>query len=343
MKKFLAVLLALSLLLCLCACRNKTDDTENGAATADTSLPDKITIALDWTPNTNHTGLYVAQEKGYFKDAGLNVEIVYLGEDVSPAQLCSLGQVQFTIDAQDTIASGFALEEPLNVTAVAALLQHNTSGIISRKGDGITSPKGMEGKIYSSWDLPVELAMLESLVTSDGGDWSKVKCIPNSVFDEPTALGEKTTDAIWVFYGWACINAEVRGFDFDYFAFRDIDPTFDYYTPILIGNNDFLAQYPEATKALLAAIGKGYQYASEHPDEAADILIASDNTGALDGAEALVKASQAWIADQYIADAPKWGYIDAARWDAFYDWLNENDLVERALPHGTGFTNDYLG
>ena len=342
MKKVIAILLALALLLCLGAC--KKDDSKNQPAANDGgAMPKKITVALDWTPNTNHTGLYVAQEKGYFKDAGLNVEVVYLGEDVSPSQLCSLGQVQFTIDAQDTIAGGFAKDDPLNVTAVAALLQHNTSGLMSRKGDGLTSPKGLEGKTYSSWDLPVELAMLESLVTTDGGDWSKVRCIPNNVFDEPTALGEKTTDAIWVFYGWACINAEVKGFDFDYFDFRDIDPTFDYYTPILVGNNDFLKQYPEATKAFLAAVGKGYEYAIAHPDEAADILIKSDNTGSLAGAEALVKASQAWIADQYIADAPQWGVFDATRWDAFYDWLNENGLVEKELPHGTGFTNDYLG
>ena len=333
MKKLLAALLACTLLFCLVACGDKTP--------AETETPVSIKLALDWTPNTNHTGLYVAQEKGYFKDAGLEVELAYLEGDTT-TQLCATGGFQFAIDAQDTFAAALDLDEPLPVTAVAALLQHNTSGIISRKGDGITGAKGLEGKTYSTWNSPIELAMLESLVTTDGGDWSKVRLIPNNVYDEPAALSAKETDAIWVFYGWSGINAKVQGFDFDYFDFKDIDPTFDYYTPILIGNNDFMQENPDVTKAFLAAVKKGYEYAAEHPEEAADILIASDNTGSLAGAEALVKESQAWISEQYIADAPRWGVFDEARWNGFYDWLNDNGLVRNELPHGTGFTNAYL-
>ena len=79
----------------------------------------------------------------------------------------------------------------------------------------------------------------------------------------------------------------------------------------------------------------------EHPDEAAQILIDSDNTGSLKGSEELVKKSQTYMADQYIADAASWGVIDADRWNAFYKWLYDNKLIEKDLT-GTGFTNDYL-
>lgn len=106
---------------------------------------EKVTLVLDWTPNTNHTGFYVAQEKGYFKDAGLEVEIVQPPEDGASALVAS-GKAQFGIDFQDSIAPAFAGEDPLPVTAVAALIQHNTSGVISRKrrGYGFSERNGRE-------------------------------------------------------------------------------------------------------------------------------------------------------------------------------------------------------
>ena len=301
----------------------------------------KITFALDWTPNTNHTGLYVAKEKGYFEEAGLDVDIVFI-EESSSATLCATGAAQFAIEAQDTLAAAFTSDEPLGITAVATILQHNTSGIISRKGDGIDTPKGLVGKNYSTWNSPIELAMIRFLVEKEGGNFDDVKLIPNNIVDEPDALEANQTDAIWVFYGWGCINADIQGFDFDYFNFKDIDSVFDYYTPVIIANNDFLNSDPDTAKAFLSAVRKGYEYAAKNPEESAEILINADNTGSLNGSEELVRKSQEWISKQYIDDAEKWGYITPERWNAFYDWLNENNLTEKEIPHGTGYTNDYL-
>lgn len=338
MKKILCMILSLLMVFGLAACASNTSADSDSAQAENLT---KITFALDWTPNTNHTGLYVAKEKGYFEEAGLDVDIVFI-EDSTSASLCASGKAQFAIEAQDTLAAAFTGEEPLGITAVAAILQHNTSGIISRKGDGIDTPKGLENKTYSTWDSPIELAMLQSLVEKDGGDWSKVNLIPNNIVDEPGALNTNQTDSIWVFYGWGCINADVQGFAYDYFFFKDLDSVFDYYTPVIIANNDFLNENPDTAKAFLSAVRKGYEFAASNPDEAAQILIDSDNTGSLKGSEELVKQSQAWISGQYIADAESWGVIDPARWDAFYDWLNENNLVAKELPHGTGYSNDYL-
>lgn len=345
MKKIICVIMALLMIFVMASCTDGKTNEENGSTNeevSNTQNTEKITFALDWTPNTNHTGLYVAKEKGYFDEAGLDVDIVFL-EDSTSATLCAAGTAQFAIEAQDTLAAAFTTDEPLGVTAIAAILQHNTSGIISRKGEGLDTPKGLEGKTYSTWDSPIELAMLKTVVEKDGGDFSKVNLITNNITDEPGALAAHQTDAIWVFYGWGCINAQIQGFDFDYFNFKDIDEVFDYYTPVIIGNNEYLESHPDEAKAFLAAVKKGYEYAAENPDEAAQILINSDSTGSLKGSEELVKQSQNWISKQYIADAESWGYIDPARWNAFYNWLNENDLVEKEIPQNTGFSNEYLG
>ena len=301
----------------------------------------QVTLCLDWTPNTNHTGFYVAQAMGWFEEAGLSVRIVQPTEDGATVS-CAAGQVEFAITAQDTLAAAFAREKPLAVTAVATLLQHNTSGILGRAGEGLDTPAGLEGKRYSTWNSPIELAMLEHVVEEGGGDFASVTLIPNNIVDEAGALRENQTDAVWVFYGWSGISAELSGLDFDYFAFGDMAPVLDYYTPVLIASDKFLAEKPETAKAFLAAAARGYEYAIAHPEEAARLLIEGDDTGALRDSEGLVLASQEWMTGQYKAEVERWGYIDPARWDAFYQWLNDNALVERPIPEGTGFSNEYL-
>lgn len=339
MKKYLrllALVLALVLTFSLVSCAKSSNDENKPADEAK-----EIIVSLDWTPNTNHTGLYVALANGYYADAGLNVKIVQPPEGDAIAA-CSSGQVQFAVGYQDLLLPAFTSETPMEVTAVAALLQHNTSCIVSKKGAGMDTPKGLEGKQYLTWQSPIELAMMKSVVEADGGDFSKVEQIPDVPTDEAQDVNANPNHAIWIYYGWGGINAEVNNIEVDTFFFKDLNPVFDYYSPVLVANNQLIKDDPETVKAFLAATQKGYEYAVSNPDEAAQILIDSDDTGALDGCEELVKASQKWMADQYVADAPKWGYIDPARWNAFYNWVADEKIIDEKLPENTGFTNDYL-
>ena len=334
--RLLALVLALVLTFSLVSCAKSSNDEKKPADEAK-----EIIVSLDWTPNTNHTGLYVALANGYYADAGLNVKIVQPPEGDAIAA-CSSGQVQFAVGYQDLLLSAFTSETPMEVTAVAALLQHNTSCIVSKKGAGMDTPKGLEGKQYLTWQSPIELAMMKSVVEADGGDFSKVEQIPDVPTDEAQDVNANPNHAIWIYYGWGGINAEVNNIEVDTFFFKDLNPVFDYYSPVLVANNQLIKDDPETVKAFLAATQKGYEYAVSNPDEAAQILIDSDDTGALDGCEELVKASQKWMADQYVADAPKWGYIDPARWNAFYNWVADEKIIDEKLPENTGFTNDYL-
>ncbi len=335
---FLAAATVFSLTACGSAPAKSDEQNQQAASEEDTSDTKKITFVLDWTPNTNHTGLYVAQEKGYFTDAGLEVEIVQPPEDGAEALVAS-GKAQFGVSFQDTMAPALVGDAALPITAVAALVQHNTSGIISRQGEGMDRPKGLEGKKYATWDAPVEKAMLKNVVEADGGDFSKVELIPSTVTDEVSALESKSVDAIWIFYGWAGVATEVAGLETDYFAFKDINPVFDYYTPVVIANNSFLEEDPDTAKAFLDALKKGYEDAIEDPEAAAQILL--EAAPELD--PELTLASQQWLSKEYKSDVEQWGYIDPARWNAFYSWLNENNLVEGGeLTENLGFSNDYL-
>ena len=145
MKKFVVMLLVIVLVFSLVGCGSTVGKTER----------ETITIVLDWTPNTNHTGIFVAQAKGYFEEAGLQVEVVQPPED-GAVTLVASGKAQFGVAFQDTLAPAFVGDAIMPVTAVAAVIQHNTSGISSRAGEGMDTPKGLEGKKYATWDLDVK-------------------------------------------------------------------------------------------------------------------------------------------------------------------------------------------
>ena len=281
----------------------------------------------------------MALANGYFEEAGLNVQVVQPPEDGAVALVAS-GKAQFGVSFQDSLAPAFAGDSPMPVTAVAALIQHNTSGIVSRAGEGMDTPKGLEGKKYATWDLDVEKATIRDVMEADGGNFDLVELIPSTVTDEVSALQSGSVDAIWIFYGWAGIACEVAGLPIDYFEFADIDPVFDYYTPVLIGNDAWLEENPDTAKAFLTALGKGYTYAIEHPAEAADILM--EAAPELKSNSELVYASQEYLAAEYIADAARWGEFDGARWAAFFNWLNENGLLDGELDPNFGYTNEYL-
>ena len=296
----------------------------------------KIKIVLDWVPNTNHTGLYVAKDLGYFKEEGLNVEIVQPPEGSTTA-LIGAGGAEFGISFQDTLAKSFARENPVPVTAVAAILQHNTSGIISLKEKGIDSPKKLEGNKYVTWEDSIEQAILKKLVTDDKGDFSKVKLIPYTITDVVTGL-KTNVDAVWVYYAWDGIATERAGLQTNFLKIRDYGEELDYYSPVIIANNDFLKKNPEIAKKVLKAIKKGYEYAMKNPEESAKILV--KNSPELD--INLVTASQKWISKEYQSDAKEWGIIDGNRWNRFYEWLYKNKAVEREIPKNFGYSNEYL-
>ena len=337
MKKFMAVMLSACMAFSLCACGN-TATERNSDATAEKSTKNskKITMVLDWTPNTNHTGIYVAQEKGYFKEAGLDVSVIQ-PPDNGATDLVASGGAEFGIDFQDTLAAAFSSDSPLPVTAVAAILQHNTSGLISLKKKGIDSPGKLEGHSYATWDSPIEQAVLKNVVEKDGGDFSRVKLISTYVEDIVAAL-HADIESVWIYYGWDGVKCDMEGLSTNFLPFADMNPTFEYYSPVIIGNNDYMKKNPDTTKAFLSALKKGYEYAAGNPSDAADILLKA--VPELD--EKLVQKSQEYLSKQYIADAAQWGEIDANRWNGFYQWLNENKLVDNALDENAGFTMDYL-
>ena len=125
---------------------------------------------------------------------------------------------------------------------------------------------------------------------------------------------------------------------FGVLSYIDMDPVFDYYTPVIAVNDDFAAANPELVRGFLRAARRGYEFAIDDPAAAADILCAA--VPELD--PELIHVAQEFISQEYVADAASWGEIDPERWPVFYQWLNDEGLVENPIDVNAGYTLDFL-
>lgn len=305
-----------------------------GTATTKNAGSEKVQLVLDWTPNTNHTGLYVAKELGYFKEEGLDVDIILPGESGADAVVAS-GEAQFGVSAQESVTQARVNEVPL--VSVAAIIQHNTSGFASPEEHGIQTPKDFEGKTYGGWGSPVEGAVIESLMKEAGGDFSKVTIASIGNADFFTAM-KQNIDFAWIYYGWTGVEAELRNEKLNVVWLTDYSKKLDYYTPVLVTNETLIAENPELVKKFVKAVSKGYQYAAEHSEEAADVLVKAVPELNKD----LVVASQKWLSPRYIDDAPRWGEQKLEVWENYSGWMAEHGLLEGKFNANDAFTNEFL-
>jgi len=303
----------------------------------DTSMEyESISFVLDWTPNTNHTGVYVAIANGYYEEAGLDVKILNPPEAGAPAFVAS-GKAQFGVDFQESHGIGLTLEDPLPVTAVAAIISHNNSGIISLKEKGINDFSKLEGKVYGSWGVPAELAILEQTMTDAGGDFSKLKVVEAPAAEPIQMIASGLVDAVWVYENVDVIEADILGVEYNFLRFKDTSPVLDYYTPIIIANDDFLKNHPDAARKFVQATAAGYNFAIDNPREAADILLEA----VPELKEELIYKSQEFLSETYAEEGGQWGVFDESRWSAFYDWMYGEGIIPSPLG-GKGFTNEFL-
>jgi ABC-type nitrate/sulfonate/bicarbonate transport system substrate-binding protein len=328
MKKWLAVLFTV-FLIAGCSGNKQKETTKETKKTLK-----KVSVVLDWTPNTNHTGLYVAKEKGYFKAEGLDIDIIMPGE-AGADQLVASGKADFGVGYQEAITQARIQDVPL--VSIAAVIQHNTSGFASPIDKNIKSPKDFEGKTYGGWGSPVEKAVIASLMQKENADVNKLKIINTGDTDFFTAV-KRDVDFAWIYYGWTGVESELRNEKLNMIYLTDYSDKLDYYTPVLETNEKMIAKNPETVKAFLKAATKGYEFAIKNPDEAADVLIKA----APDLDPKLVKKSQEWLAPKYQDDAKQWGIQKQKVWENYASWMYENKLLDKKLDAEKAFTNEFL-
>lgn len=323
MKKISILLIVAMALMAMVGCNDASDE----------GLKD-VTLVLDWTPNTNHTGLYVAVENGYFEEEGLNVEIIQPSSGTAE-QLIATEKAEFGVSYQENVT--LARLEDIPVVSIAAVIQHNTSGFASLASKGIKSPKDFEDKKYGGWGSPIEAAMLKALVEKDGGDFEKVEILTSGASDF-FAMSKNDIDFAWIFEGWTAVEAELNNIELDYIPLKEWDENLDYYTPVLITSENMIEKNPEMVEGFMAAVSKGYGFSIDSPEAAGKILL--KHAPELD--EALVLKSQEFLAAEYQSDASQWGIQKSSVWTNYQNWLFERNLIDDVMDVEKAFTNEFL-
>lgn len=311
-------------------CTNKDNKKE------DNSGLEKVTVVLDWTPNTNHTGLYVALDKGYYKEQGLDVEIVQ-PSDGNATTIVATNKADFGVSYQEDVTYAKTSEDPLPIKAISTIIQHNTSGFASPASKNIKTVKDFENKTYGGWGSESEKATLNAVMTNNGADFDTVKILDVGEDDFFTAT-KKEIDIFNVFEGWTGVEAKLRGEEINFIATKDLDKRLDYYTPLLITNDKIINENPELAKKFLAATSKGYEDCVNNPEESAKILLKY----APEINEELAIESQKFLADKYIDDAPRWGEMKDSVWNNYTDFMMEYKLINKDMKASDAYTNEFL-
>lgn len=294
----------------------------------------KVTVLLDWFPNTNHSGMYIAQEKGFYREEGLEVEIIQPPEG-GQVQLLAAGRGDFAVSAQEEVIT--ARSQDIPVVAVAAVIQHNTSGFAAPQDRNIKTPADFEGKTYGGWGSPAEEAVLKLVMDRYQADFKQLNMLNIGSADFFASI-QRDVDFAWIFWGWTGIEAGLKDIPLTFIKLGEVDPRLDYYTPVLISRDDLLRNQPDLARKFMRATSRGYQYAMQNPDQSAEILLGK----VPELNRELVIRSQRYLAGEYQRDALRWGEMKSAVWQGYADFMYESGLLTNRVDTSTVFSNDYL-
>lgn len=274
-----------------------------------------VKLALDWTPNTNHTGIYVAMAKNWYADEGIELQIQPYSSNVTPDVLVNNGKVDVGISSTEAVVSDMAVGQP--AVSIAAIVQHNTSALAVLSTSGIKRPRDLDGKTYGAFGYSYESAVISQMIQQDGGKGT-IKSVTLDI-DPLQALQSHRVDFVWIFQGAEGIQAQHQGMNLTTFPIINYGIA-DYYTPTLIASPKEIQEKPALLRKFMQATARGYEYARTHATESAQILLDLGLKGTSPD-KAYIVASQQYLSARYADPGRRWGLQDATAWQAYPQFI----------------------
>jgi putative hydroxymethylpyrimidine transport system substrate-binding protein len=325
-RRMAALGIVLALALAVTAC---------GVPGAGSSGPTKVSVVLDWYPWGNHAGLYLAQQRGYFKAQGLDVNIHPPSNPDDILKLVGQGTDTFGISYETDVISARASGVP--VVSIAALVQHPLNTVMTLKGSGITHPKQLEGKKVGTPGIPSDEALLRTMMAADGGSIDKVQLVNVGEDILSALLGGKVDAIIGGYPVHEAIVAQQQGHPVDIMKVQDWGVP-DYYELVLVTNDSMVKQHPDTVRKFMAAVEHGYNDAIADHAAALDALSAAskdvDRKVEGPGIDAL--------APYWTDNVPEFGWQTADRWQKYADWMQQNKLIDKHVNAQDCFTTAFL-
>ena len=294
----------------------------------------QLKLALDWTPNSNHTGFYVALSKGWFKAEGIDLVILPPSDDYTtnetPGRRLMKGEVDLAIAPTESCISCWTSDhlDSAKPITVAAVLSKSASAICTMKSSGIMNPAELDGKRYASYEGRFEMAIIKNLIKKAGGSGEIIEVLPEKLkcFD---AVLNDDCQATWIFEGWEGVEAKMKGIELNSFVLEDYGVPYGY-SPVLLASSD-LCSNPERVdvlKKFLAVSERGWQFTVTNPVESVDILLETSNHPSLHvaGRDFLIE-SQKFISTKCLGADGRWGRMEESKWDNFFEFLFDNECL----------------
>lgn len=281
----------------------------------------KVSVALDWTLNTNHIGLVVARDRGFYTDAGLDVELLPFS-DTSSAALLAGGLADFAY--VPSLAFMSARIAGADITALWATMQRETGRLVYNADNSeITRPADLSGKTYAGFGSAWETALIGTMIRNDGGtpEWDTVT-LGTGAYE---ALASGAVDFTLEVATWEGVNSELLKRNQASFAYGDYGIP-DQQNGFIAARSASIGDREPTVVAFMRATLAGYEWAADNPDEAAEIMISAGDFPNPD----LVRGSMKLIAERGFlenGDTPV-GRIDRARLQRMAQFLADNGVLK---------------
>ena len=288
----------------------------------------KIKLALDWTPNINHIGFFVAKEKGFYKENDLKVEFLTPDLDdylITPAKKVEMNISDFGLCPTESLISFRTKKNPFILKGLMTIFQEDVSAIATVESNNILRPKHLDGRSYASYKARYEDKIVKKMIINDGG-------IGNLKIFYPKRLGiwntliENKYDSTWIFINWEGVEASKKNIDLELYKMSDFGIPYSY-SPILFSSSDYINNNSNTVKKFIESSRKGYTYCYENMDEAVSIL--NKFVPITDKGIDLIECLK--ISIDHFGSKENFGKIDLKKIDIFLKWLKDNNIENNSF------------
>jgi putative hydroxymethylpyrimidine transport system substrate-binding protein len=319
----------LALGLGLAACGEKSENL--------TGKAQPLSLTLDFYPNPDHAGIYMAQKLGYFRDAGLDVSISAPSDPSAPIRQVAAGQTDLAISYEPEVM--LARQHGLDVVAVGALVDRPLTSLIWLKKSKIGGVGDLRGKTIATAGIPYQDAFLKTILARANLSPSAVKAVNVGFGLLPALVGGSAQAMLGGFLNVEGVDLRKRGKDP---VVTPVDklgvPTYD--ELVLVAQRKRLEEDPEAIRLFIAALARGTSAAVENPGAATKAVLEANHDLEPKLTEAEVKATLPLL--QPSRPGNPYGYMDPAQWREFIGWMRDNELISSLPSPSQVLSNDYL-
>lgn len=333
MKRFALVPVAFFVALAVAACGTKSEDVN--------PVREPLSVAMDWYPNPDHAGFLVAQDQGYFDDAGLDVSLDSPTDPSLPIKLVAAGKADLALSYEPEVL--LAREQGLDVVSVATVVGQPLTSMIWLKKSKIKRVKDLKGKTISTAGISYQDAYLKTILARAGLSEDAVKKVGVGQGLLPSIISGRAQATLGPFWNIEGVELKEQGLKP---TINPVDklgvPT--YSEMVLVAKGSRIEDDPDPIRLFITALARGTRFAVAHPNQATQSVLKANDALKPKTTAAQIKATLPLLDQDRPNGSPAvpFGHQDTASWQAFINWMVEQGVLANQQRAVDALTNALL-